>query len=913
MARTNRLFGRLLLGPVVWSLLAYALFLAGYLFLGPGGPEERKRILDAGQTVIPFVAGVCCWLASRRAPGKAPEWSWRLFSVAYMALFVGRSLRAYYEVILREETPTPSVADLFYGLYYPLAFLGLVLQARWGRRATERATSALDALMFTMSAFGLSWAWILGPSMASAEDRLTGLIGVHGPLGDLLVTLGLISMMLGWPPERVPIPSLYLLVALLVQVYADTVHSLLVVSGQYERGNPVDALWAVSYAVAALAALKSMRTSSREGVGKPRATINLGWSAGLRLLLPCLSLAVALWLLLALAESPEGTPGGTVQALVAAGGVAVMLLIRHFITLVDNHRLSRSLGRLAGELEDRVAERTRELTRRTEELNQTVKELVCRTEGLKALNRVATGLSRCRTSEEVLSCGLEMACKATGMAAGAVWLLGFDGHSKLAACHENDASAGDLTADLPQDVPSLMKAVGTGHAVLLERDDQLMHAIAGPVARRLPSTLAAAPLASRESMVGVLAVMGGGDQKRRPPNLGLLEAIGAEIGVALESAQRYEHVAYLAERDPVTALLNHRAFHGRLQQEVKRHLRTGAPFSLLMMDIDGFKLLNETHGHAMGDQVLWEVAGVLTETARETDVVARYGDDEYSAILPETPVDGSLVFAKRVRAALAEHPFVGSEGDRVPVHLSFGVATFPEDGQNSHELVGAACTNLHISREKGGDTVTTAGNAVAREVAKVGAFGTLDGLITTVDRKDRYTRRHSEQVSGLSVSIADALGLSKETQRTLRMAGLLHDIGKIGVPDRVLRKPGRLDADEYAAVKQHALLGEMILKGIPNMAEVSAVIGAHHERYDGKGYPRGLKQAEIPLLGRILAVADAYSAMTTDRPYRQALSAEKARAELRRVSGTQLDPVVVEAFLASGLGEGTAEDSAAGK
>jgi HD-GYP domain-containing protein (c-di-GMP phosphodiesterase class II) len=148
-----------------------------------------------------------------------------------------------------------------------------------------------------------------------------------------------------------------------------------------------------------------------------------------------------------------------------------------------------------------------------------------------------------------------------------------------------------------------------------------------------------------------------------------------------------------------------------------------------------------------------------------------------------------------------------------------------------------------------------------------------------------------------AVAVAAELGLSGATQRCLRIAGLLHDVGKIGIPDRILRKPGSLSEDEFEIVKQHVSLGELIIKEIPNLLDVLAAVSSHHERYDGRGYPRGLKGEDIPLLGRILAVADAYSAMTTDRPYRKALTPIEARKELKRAAGTQLDPHVVTTFL----------------
>ncbi len=232
--------------------------------------------------------------------------------------------------------------------------------------------------------------------------------------------------------------------------------------------------------------------------------------------------------------------------------------------------------------------------------------------------------------------------------------------------------------------------------------------------------------------------------------------------------------------------------------------------------------------------------------------------------------------------------------------MSCGVATYPFEGRHVSELLAAADANLYRSKRQGGNRVTASDSE--EESTQVGnrggIFSVLDGLVTAVDGKDHYTRKHSYDVCERAIAVASKLGLSSETQRSLRIAGLLHDLGKIGIPDHILRKPGSLTDEEYDVVKQHVNLGELIIKEVPNLVDVMSGVSSHHERYDGQGYPHGLKGDDIPLLGRILAVVDAYSAMTTDRPYRKALTSEEAHKELRRVSGTQLDPRIVTAFLA---------------
>jgi putative nucleotidyltransferase with HDIG domain len=179
----------------------------------------------------------------------------------------------------------------------------------------------------------------------------------------------------------------------------------------------------------------------------------------------------------------------------------------------------------------------------------------------------------------------------------------------------------------------------------------------------------------------------------------------------------------------------------------------------------------------------------------------------------------------------------------------------------------------------------------------MGAFGMLDGLVTAIDKKDHYTRRHSDEVAEFALMIGEALGLKEESLRTLRVAAILHDVGKIGIPEHIIEKRGDLDKHEILMMQQHPVLGEFMIRDIPNRAEVVAAVAAHHERYDGKGYPRGIKGDEIPLFAKIIAVADAFSTMTSDQPYSQGLMPEAAQAELDRVAGSQLDPELVHVFL----------------
>jgi diguanylate cyclase (GGDEF)-like protein/putative nucleotidyltransferase with HDIG domain len=378
----------------------------------------------------------------------------------------------------------------------------------------------------------------------------------------------------------------------------------------------------------------------------------------------------------------------------------------------------------------------------------------------------------------------------------------------------------------------------------------------------------------------------------------LASSLAGLAGEAVRSAKLLRRLRSLSESDSLTGLANHRKLHEFLALEQARAERYGSRFSLVMLDLDDFKLLNDTYGHPAGDAVLRQVATLLAERTRAADVVSRYGGDEFLLVLPETSAAEAGALAENLRVALAENPFVTAAGEQIPICASFGIAAYPEDLPDANGLVALADANLYASKRRGGDAVTGSEEGRSLRAAEGGTFGLFESLVTAVDNKDRYTRRHSEEVTEYALAISRAMGLSEESQRVVRVAALLHDVGKIGIPDRILRKPGSLSEAEYEIVKGHPVLAETIIAAIPDVEEIRAAVASHHERFDGEGYPHGLAKGAIPLLGRIMAVADTYSAMTSDRPYRKALSRDEAIAELQACSGTQFDPEVVDAFLA---------------
>ena len=355
-----------------------------------------------------------------------------------------------------------------------------------------------------------------------------------------------------------------------------------------------------------------------------------------------------------------------------------------------------------------------------------------------------------------------------------------------------------------------------------------------------------------------------------------------------------------ADRDALTGLFNHRAFHKWLDAGVDTALRSGQPLAVLILDLNNFRFFNDAHGHGAGDDVLRRTAAALSSAlsaACPEALIARFGGDEFAVLLPGADeAQATALIATLEAAADSLHYLPPGYETPLPLSFSVGRASLPEDGISRIALLVAADGRLRVAKS-GGDLEGQA-ESLRRSMARsVGGFSMLDALVTAVDNKDRYTRRHSEDVLSYSLQIARTLGLSASAQHDIEVAALLHDVGKIGVPDHILRKPGRLTEEEFEAVMQHPMMGAVIVGAVPGFEKTLDAIRHHHERWDGGGYPFGLCGEEIPFTARLLAVADAYSAMTTDRPYRKGMDREKARRILADGAGTQWDPVCVAAFL----------------
>ena len=357
-----------------------------------------------------------------------------------------------------------------------------------------------------------------------------------------------------------------------------------------------------------------------------------------------------------------------------------------------------------------------------------------------------------------------------------------------------------------------------------------------------------------------------------------------------------ERFADAARQDPITGLRNRRGFDETFELEVERARRAGRSLSLLVGDLDHFKQVNDRLGHPRGDDALRRTGEILRATNRRIDIVARVGGEEFAVVLPDSDERGAHIAAERMRHAVR----AGFAEDPVSLTISFGIACFPAHGETTEDLMESADQALYTAKEIGRDcSVIYAPDAAAgvsgharRRRARNEAR--LMSIVTLAESLDSY--EHSAVVGRLARDIGRELGYPEDRLERLVLAGVLHDVGKVGIPKSIVMKPGPLSPVEWAVMRKHPEIGASMIEGITDDGLADWIHG-HHERLDGTGYPRGLRGEEILLESRILAVADAYDAMTHDRVYRPAIGHEAACDELRAGAGRQFDEEIVEACL----------------
>src|SRR5438445_690626 len=517
------------------------------------------------------------------------------------------------------------------------------------------------------------------------------------------------------------------------------------------------------------------------------------------------------------------------------------------------------------------------------------------------------------------------------------------------------AEAGRRRGALGQRIPlgeGLVGQVARRGKLIAVRDLAAPDAVGGPVLPGSASAIAQ-PMVYADQLHGVLYV-----ETSEPFDFSeeesLLRTLADLISSALHNALTFQKAQEQAITDGLTGVKTHRFFMEALSAEWKRSTRAGRSFALVLMDLDRFKFVNDFFGHLEGDLVLQRVGHILEQNCRRSDVVSRYGGDEFVILMPETTIEQAQQLASKLRSWICSDPLLREKN----ITGSFGIASFPMHGSTPQELIQVADSSMYLSKHQGGNTVSTAEHFDPDETKKwkrdvleaylgvtlkrlfstgpeafeeiyqrlrqftesltttqtdhdkspaalaqgpqalpQAVLDTVTSLAFAIDAKDHYTQGHSQKVAAYAALIAEALGMDDAEVEEIRLGAVLHDIGKVGIPENILNKNGPLNPEEWETMKSHVGFGAKILDPLTPLARIREMVLHHHEFFDGSGYPQALSGDNIPLGARIIAIADAYDTITSDRTYKKARSATDALAELERCANAQFDGAIVELFV----------------
>jgi diguanylate cyclase (GGDEF)-like protein len=513
-----------------------------------------------------------------------------------------------------------------------------------------------------------------------------------------------------------------------------------------------------------------------------------------------------------------------------------------------------------------------------------------------ALARAAHALNVSLELQAVLDTLAREASLAVGGELAGVYLLDEDGTALATAGHNCPEEWFGSRLEPGEGIAGQVLATGRTVALPIRREDLAMTA----AARRMPAVRAGVgvPMRWNGELRGALSIGFADERDLAPDDLHVLEAIADLAVVACHNAEAYDDVRTAASTDALTGLLNHGAMQVRVREEIARAARDRLPLSCVLIDLDNFKRVNDELGHPAGDALLRRVADALRAEVRPYDQVARYGGDEFVLVLPGTEEQAARAVAERVqervRAGSPRTPH-GPSGS-----CSIGVSAW-DATMGADELLAAADRALLLAKRTGKGRVAVANPDAEEELARLqdsdGSPAAVQALAAAIDARDSRTAGHSEQVVRLATGVAMLLGLTADAVERVGHGALLHDVGKLGIPPEILQKDGVLDDAEWDVMAQHPVIGEGILRRLPQLAPLAPIVRHEHEHWDGTGYPDGLAGTQIPIGSRIVLACDAYVAMIASRPYRAALEQDDAVAELRALSGTQFDPQIVEALL----------------
>lgn len=360
-----------------------------------------------------------------------------------------------------------------------------------------------------------------------------------------------------------------------------------------------------------------------------------------------------------------------------------------------------------------------------------------------------------------------------------------------------------------------------------------------------------------------------------------------------EQAAAYKQLAYT---DALTGCPNRRFIDEFIDDAVSTAMREERPLVAAYLDIDNFKLLNDFVGHEQGDHVLQRVVAALNANVTKPAAFARFGGDEFVAIFPDATEEDAQRVMGRVQRAVSHIEVVNGARVTLPMRISCGIVKF-RGYESPRNLIAEAEEQMYLDKAGSASLSHNDGPEPPEAMLRIRNVRALRNLVKAIDRRDSYTRFHSDHATQIAMKVAKEVGLDEDQLNAIAIGGPIHDLGKIVVPDEILRKPGPLTRGERKAMEEHPVMGAAITAAVTDYDAVVDLVRHHHERFDGTGYPAGLAGEGISLTTRLFSLADAYSAMTTDRPYRKGLTTEQAMDEVVSGRGTQFDPDLAVEFL----------------
>lgn len=450
-----------------------------------------------------------------------------------------------------------------------------------------------------------------------------------------------------------------------------------------------------------------------------------------------------------------------------------------------------------------------------------------------------------------------------------------------------------------------LEVIRSGRIIWGNRPEQWVGAQRIPINMERPETddtMAAifVPLRSASNVIGCLSVQSTQPNAYDESEVELIAAIAHYFAVAVENQRMYRALLRTADFDPLTGLVSHSRLLRELDGLMMRATSARATVAI-MLNVTNFAMFNDTYGYPEGDSVLRGIAGALNEFSAEVASIGRFGGDVFMVLLSPQDKERSVELVQRIERRCRRLSYHG-RGQTVPISVACGYAFAPADASTRSELLALCAHRTRLSRKQGGRPV---GEDDIDAYQIHGAYAGIETIVDSLLDRDPFTRVHLFHVNAMAKRWAEFnLELREGDLGMIVQAGLLHDVGKLLISDRILVKPSSLTAEEYRAIQNHAEFGKNILSQYEGFREVSEIVGQHHERWDGAGYPARLRGEQIHPLARAISIMDAFSAMVMDRPYHRGISEDAALAEIERCSGTQFDPYFVERFAAYRRGKG---------